>query len=112
MIERVHQVLGNLIRTCDINNSKIDLDDPWSGILAAAMFAVHTTYHTTTQTTPSPLVFGRDAILNTKFEANWQLIKQQKQTVINTNNKQENEKRIPHQYNVGDKVLVHLGDVK
>ena len=112
MIERVHQVLGNLIRTCDVNNTELDLDDPWSGILAATMFAVRATYHTTTQATPSQLVFGRDAILNTKFEANWQLIKQRKQTLINTNNKRENEKRIPHQYHVGDKVLVHLGDVK
>ena len=35
------------------------------------------------QATPIQLVFGRDAILNLTFDANWQLIKQQKQNLIN-----------------------------
>ena len=39
--------------------------------------------HTTLQATPAQLVFGRDAILNVKFEADWNLIKQRKQTLIN-----------------------------
>ena len=52
------------------------------------------------------LVFGRDAILNTKFEADWQYIKQRKQHVINQNNRRENEKRRPHEYKVGDSVKV------
>ena len=112
MIERVHQVLGNLIRSHEVHKTEIDEEDPWTGILSATMFAVRATYHTTTQATPSQLVFGRDAILNTKFEANWQIIKQRKQNLINKNNQRENAKRIPHQYQIGDKVLLHLGDVK
>jgi hypothetical protein len=32
------------------------------------------------------LVFGRDAILNIKFEADWKLIKQRKQKVMQANN--------------------------
>jgi tRNA A37 threonylcarbamoyladenosine synthetase subunit TsaC/SUA5/YrdC len=55
------------------------------------------------------LVFGRDAILNTKFEANWKLIRERKQRAINHNNRKENMKRIPHDYRVGDKVL-YRGD--
>jgi NADH:ubiquinone oxidoreductase subunit len=51
-------------------------------------------------------VFGRDHFLNVNFEANWQYIKQCKQRMIVQNNKRENAKRAPHQYNIGDKVLV------
>ena len=39
--------------------------------------------HTITQRTPSQMVFGRDAILNISQEANWQLVKQHKQALIN-----------------------------
>jgi hypothetical protein len=44
--------------------------------------------------------------LNVNFEANWQYIKHRKQHMIVQNNKRENAKRAPHQYNIGDKVLV------
>ena len=37
IIKHIHQTIGNLIRTFDVSN--IVNDDPWSGILAAAMFA-------------------------------------------------------------------------
>ena len=110
ILERIHQTLGNIIRTS--NKTNLDDNDPWSGILTAAMFALRSTYHTTTQATPAQLVFGRDAILNTKFVADWRYIQQRKQRIIKQNNQKENAKRIPHQYNVGDKVLLHLGDIK
>ena len=67
-VERVHQTIGNMIRTFELyDNDGIDDDDPWSGILAAVMAAVRSTYSTTTQATTMQLVFGRDAIINTKF---------------------------------------------
>ena len=51
------------------------------------------------------LVYGRDAILPTKFEANWKYIKERKQLLIKKNNERENSKRIAHEYKTGDKVL-------
>jgi len=69
------------------------------------MLALRATYHTTLQATPCQLVFGRDAMLNVKFEADWQIIKQRKQRIIHQNNQKENSRRIPYQYKVGDKVL-------
>ena len=101
ILERIHQTLGNIIRTS--NKTNLDDKDPWSGILSAAMFALRSTYHTTTQATPMQLVFGRDAILSTKFEADWRFIQQRKQRIIKQNNTRENAKRIPHEYNVGDR---------
>ena len=63
-------------------------------------------YFYTTTTTPTQLVFGRDAILNTTFEVNWEVIRERKQKRIDYNNKRENAKRIAHQYQINDKVLL------
>ena len=76
------------------------------GILGAVAFAMRATVHTTTRATPMQLVFGRDAILNTLFEADWQYIKQRKEHRIIQNNKRENAKRTPHEYKVGDLVRI------
>ena len=105
IIERIHQTLGNIIRTFELFESDQTAQDSWNGILSAAMFALRSTYHTTLQATPMQLVFGRDAILNLQFEADWQAIKNRKQKLIQQNNNRENRSRIPHSYQVGDKVL-------
>ena len=52
------------------------------------------------------LVFGRDSILNVAHTANWKLIQARKQRLIRQNNLQENRKRIPYQYKVGEQVLI------
>ena len=85
----------------------MDLDDenPWEGILPSTMFAIRSTVHTTTQHTPSQLVFGRDALLNINQEANWQLIKQRKQALINKGNQKENRLIQSHVYHTGNKIL-------
>ena len=104
ILERAHQTIGNILRTFQLNNH--ELNDAWDGILSAVIFAMRSTVHTTLQATPMQLVFGRDAIMNLTFNANWQLIKQRKQMLINQNNAKENSKRIPHQYKPEDLVLV------
>ena len=88
------------------NVKNINEDEPWEGILAATMFSIRATFHTTMKASPMQLVFGRDAILNIKHVANWEHITQQKQARIDANNKQENKSRINHQYKVGDQVLI------
>ena len=104
IIKRIYQTIGNIIWEFDI--SKIVNNDPWSDILAATMFAVRTTYHTTIQAYPMHIVFGQDAILNIKHVANWEHIRQHKQLQINHINKRKNMRWNKHQYKVGDKILV------
>jgi len=79
IIERVHQVIGNMISTFDLEENNLDEDDPWAGILAATAYAIQCTYHTTLQATPGQLVFGRDLILNCEHIADWEASKQRKQ---------------------------------
>ena len=81
-------------------------NNPWSGILAATMFAIRATYHTTLQAYTMKLIFGRDTILNIKHVTNWEKIRQHKQFLINHNNKRKNMCRNNHQYKVGDKIIV------
>jgi transposase InsO family protein len=106
MVERAHQTVGNMIRSLNFHEQDINVEDPFGGVLAAVGFAMRATVHTTTRATPSQLVFNHDAIHNVKYKADWQLIKQRKQTLINKNNKRENATRIPHTYQVGDLVVI------
>ena len=52
------------------------------------------------------MTIGQDAILNIKHVADWEHIRQHKQSRINHNNKRENTRRNNHQYKVGEKILV------
>ena len=104
IIERVHKTIGNMIRTFNLDN--LEVTNPFCGILAATMFAIRATHHTTLQASPSQLVFGRDAIHNIGFEANWKLIRDRKQAIIHKNWKIQNAKRIKHDYKVNDEVLM------
>ena len=106
MVERVHQVIGNMINSLQLTDADSLGEYGWAGILAAVRQAVRSTVHTTTRATPTQLVFGRDALLNIGFVADWQYIKDRKQHRILQNNARENESRIVHQYNVGDRVMV------
>ena len=112
IIERIHQVISNMIKTFELENIPLDPKDPWSGILAATAYAVRSTYHTTLQATPGQLVYGRDMIFNIKHVANWQAIKERKQKLINKNNERENKKRIKHTYQVDEKVLLIRHDAR
>ena len=55
---------------------------------------------------PAQLVFGRDSILNITHEANWKLIRDRKQKLINKNNERENRTRKVHKYKTEDLVLI------
>ena len=98
IVKHAHQMLRYLIRSFKLqDNPYLDLDDPWSGILAAAVFAMCSMYHTTLHVMPGQLIFGRDVILNMQYLADWTVIKAHKQQLIRKNNIIENSKCIPHQ---------------
>ena len=43
ILEQIHQVLGNLVRTCNIIHTYVDKNDLWLVILASAEFAILST---------------------------------------------------------------------
>ena len=90
MIERCHKTLHNMIRSAQIKDKR-DLDSflGFKGVLAACRKAMNSTVHATACATPTQLVFGRDAMLNASFQADWQFIRERKQRLIIQNNKHE-----------------------
>ncbi len=52
------------------------------------------------------LVYGHDAIMNVQIEANWNLIRNHKQTIIDKNNAWENKFCISLEYKIGNKILI------
>ena len=102
ILERVHQVTGSMLKTKDLQNVIFDLLDPWSEILASIAYAVRCSYHSTLKATPGQLVFGRDMLLDIKFEPNYEVMWQRKQKRINYDNIRENTKRVSHDYQVDD----------
>jgi len=90
IVECVHQMISNILRTFKIHDTTVDEEDPWSGLLAAMKFTIRSTVHTATQHTPMQLVFGRDAFFNIAHDANWRYIKECKQRLIKINNHREN----------------------
>jgi hypothetical protein len=112
IIERVHQVLGNQLRTFELEKQKLPKENPFEPFLTATAYAIRSTYHTTLQATPGQLVFGRDMILPIQFKANWAQLALRKQAVINKSNAKENKKRLEYEYKIGDKVLLEKGGIQ
>ena len=99
-------MLGNCLRTFDLDNAELDDSDPWDEFLAATAYAIRSTFHTTLGASPGQLVFGRDMVLPVEHIADWAVITNRKQRRTNQSNERENAKRIDFKYSVGIKVLL------
>ena len=107
IVERVHQVLNDMLRTFELENQQLDSREPWTRFLAASAFAIRSAFHTTPLgATPAQLVHNRDMLLPLQFNYNWADIRMRRQKEMARNNKRENKSRIPHTYKVGDKVTL------
>ena len=111
ILERVHQVLGDMLRTKNLQQYDFDALDPWNDILASVAWAIRSTHHSTLKASPAQLVFNRDMLLNAKFIADWEMIRLRKQEDVDKNNARENSLRVDHDYHIGDKVLVTDRDI-
>ena len=110
-IYRIHQILGNLVRTYNLQETCVDDADPFMGILDTSAFAVQSTYHRAKDKSLGQLVFGRDMILTINHVADWRYIRQRKQKQINKYINRENNTRIDYNYRVGDKVTTNIRSV-
>ena len=66
ILEQIHQVLGNLVRTCNISRTYVDKDNPCLVILYVAAFAIFSTTNRLKGYSPGQLVFGCDMIIPIK----------------------------------------------
>ena len=105
-VERIHQVLKNMLRTKELQDQTFNYVDTWGSILASIAWAIRASYHSTLNHTPSQLVFGRDMLLNITSMVNWKDITMRKHKQVIKDNQRENKKRIIHDYQVGNQVYI------
>ena len=88
------------MRTFNLQQTYVEENDPWAGILAAAAFAIFSTTSRKKGYGTVQLIFGCDMIIPIKHRVDWELIRQQKQTQINRDNAHENKHRVDYDYKV------------
>jgi hypothetical protein len=89
IIERVHKVVNDMLRSFDLENNHENLeeqgDNPFDYFLQSTAWSIRTRL----QATPCQLVFGREMIHNIAFRANWDQIQKRKQDIINKSNQKK-----------------------
>jgi len=98
---RVHQVLGDCLRTSNLEEQDLDPNDPFGESPTATAYATRSPHHTTLGYPPAQLVFGRDMPMPVAFNRGWGETKENKQGKINKNNRREDSKREDHKYAPG-----------
>ncbi len=106
ILERIHAVLGNMLRTSKLNMAKTVKASDIDVFLSDAAWAVCSTYHTVLKASPGAAIFGWDMLFDIPFIADWQKIGEHRQWLTDLNNACENKGRLDYDYKVGQKVLV------
>jgi transposase InsO family protein len=107
--ERMHSTVGDMLRTLCRSNppanvaTAIEMVD---SALASAQYGLRTAVHRTLGVSPGALVFQRDMLLPIPILADYHMIRERRQTVIDDNNRRENLRRRYRDYEVGDEVLI------
>ena len=82
IIERVHGVINDMLRTHDLDNHDFDPKDPWGDMLAEVAWAIRSLYHSTLNATPGQLVFSRDMLFDIQHTPDWQNIRNKKRAQV------------------------------
>ncbi len=107
ILERVHQVLVQMLRTSEIDMADSVSPDDIDVFLDNAAWAICSTYHTVLKASPGgAAVFGRDMLFDIPFVADWKKIGDHRQSLTDCYNERENKRRIDYDYKVGDRVLI------
>ncbi len=106
ILECVHQVLGQMLRTAELDTADSVTPNDVNVFLDNAAWAICSTYHTVLKASPGAAIFGCDMLFNIPFVADWHKIGEQRQSLTDCGNQRKNAKRIDYDYMVGDKVLL------
>ena len=112
--ERMHQTVGNILRTLLHGHPPNQNENPNTIIDNALATAMHATRTAVSQSlgnnSPGSLAFKRDMFLNVPLLADLQTIRDKRQTLIDENLRRQNEKRRGFDYEVGQRVLLKQAD--
>ena len=105
-VERVHQVILNILVTKDIDNKVFDHIYIWGETLAYISWPIRTSYHRTIMATPFQYVFGRDMLFKLTPVVDWRVVTAARQRQVDIDNDRENARRATHDYTIGDRVYL------
>ena len=74
LVERVHQVIYNLIVTKNLDKTLYNCIDYWGEILATVVWEVREYCHCTLSFTPGQVIFGRGMLFNLMSIVDWCVI--------------------------------------
>jgi hypothetical protein len=104
-VERVHQVIGDAIRSMELHTRHCD-NITINAVIQNVAFGLRATYCSSIAASPSQLVFRRDMVINSLYLANWKNLATRRETQIRNNNIAKNKSRIFHYYHLHDLVYI------
>ncbi len=110
ILERVHQVLGQMLWTAELDMADSVTPDDVNIFLDNAAWAIRSTYHRVLKASPGAAIFGQDMLFDIPFVADWHKIGEQRQSLTNRGNQRENAKWIDYHYKVGDKQVLVINE--
>jgi hypothetical protein len=90
VLEHLHQVLGQMIRTAEIEMTKSVTTDDVNVVLDNAAWAICSTYHTVLKASPAAAIFGQDTLFDIPFVADWHKIGEYRQSLTDHSNQRKN----------------------
>jgi len=106
--ERMHQVVGNILRTLFHVNPPQNMGDARATTdyaLSLASHALRSAVHRTLGLSPGAIVFRRDMLMDVPYVANFLLLRDKRQALIDYNLRRENNRRRTFDYAPGQQVL-------
>ena len=89
-VERVHQVILNMLVTRDLDNKLFDHIGLWGENLSYIAWSIRASYHHTIMATPCQAVFVRDLLSDLASVVGWQILSAVKQRQVDVDNFREN----------------------
>ena len=106
--ERMHQTIGNSLRVLSTLQLPQDIETTHHLVdtaIANAVFAHRSTFSSAHNATPGGLAFHRDMILDLPLIADFQIIREKRQQLIDQRLVVANRKRFSYDYTIGDEIL-------
>lgn len=105
--ERMHQTVGNLIRSLCYTNPPQDIPQATAlvdHVLSIVSHAHRSTVHRTLAVSPGAAIFNRDMFLDIPYIADFIQLRDKRQITIDNNLRRENNKRRNYDYKIGGQV--------
>jgi hypothetical protein len=106
ILERVHQVLTQMLRKAELNVAKSVTPNDVDVFLDNAAWAIRSTYCIVLKASPGVAIFGCDMLFDIPFITNWNKIGDYGQYHTNLNTACKNSMPVDYDYKIGDKVLL------